>query len=169
MSSSDSDGPSLGLDGLYDFGYCDAFVAATSVVCQTGTREKWTPGETPQRAVIYMCNRLQYATLERLETGMRAVLIFTGLVSIVTLGLEVSIVIDIYKKRKFLEQRIGHWYTSLLRVILFSMYRIVSLSLNLQMINHTDEKLLIGISRNNVFDGVIDFVQAAIFLTQVLL
>ncbi|KAH8117807.1 hypothetical protein DFH11DRAFT_1541094 [Phellopilus nigrolimitatus] len=54
------------------------------------------------------------------------------------------------------------WLALFLRVVLFSVYRILALSLNLAIILHPDEILLVGISKDNIFNGVIDYVQAAI-------
>ncbi|EJD06621.1 uncharacterized protein FOMMEDRAFT_25855 [Fomitiporia mediterranea MF3/22] len=69
---------------------------------------------------------------------LRAVLTFTCLISLITVGFE-----DLLKRAR---QILTHYCASL----------------NVAIIVHPDEILLVGISRNNLFNGVIDYFQAAI-------
>ncbi|KAL5526764.1 hypothetical protein ACEPAF_8489 [Sanghuangporus sanghuang] len=115
---------------------------------------------------VFYCIILQNADFSHSLTPglniLRSVLMFTCLVSLITVGFEAHIARLVYKRREYLREKTFNWPALFLRVVLFSIYRIVALSLNVAIIVHPDELLLVGISKNNIFNGVIDFFQAAI-------
>ncbi|KAL5525972.1 hypothetical protein ACEPAG_7310 [Sanghuangporus baumii] len=115
---------------------------------------------------VFYCIILQNADFSHSLTPglniLRSVLMFTCLVSLITVGFEAHIARLVYKRREYLREKTFNWPALFLRVVLFSIYRIVALSLNVAIIVHPDELLLVGLSKNNIFNGVIDFFQAAI-------
>jgi len=94
---------------------------------------------------------------------LRAVYIFCSMIQLVTICMEAALVAIVYKQRHMLRNIVPNgWLVLFARLVLFSAYRSVALGLNLAVIMHPDEILLTGASKDRIFNGAIDFVQAAI-------
>lgn len=101
---------------------------------------------------------------------VRASFIFASTISLISLCLEVAVAAIVFKQRSLFRRLLPNgWLSLLTRVAAFSLYRAVALGLNLAVIIHPDELFLTGISKSNLFNGVIDFVQAAIPLVAFLI
>jgi len=101
---------------------------------------------------------------------VRASFIFASTVSLVSLCLEVVVAMIVFKQRSLLRRLLPNgWLSLLTRIVAFSLYRALALGLNLAIIISPAEIFLTGISTNNLFNGVIDFMQAAIPLVAFLI
>ncbi|KLO12760.1 hypothetical protein SCHPADRAFT_904810 [Schizopora paradoxa] len=122
---------------------------------------------------IFYCIILFNTDTESLASGLslvRASFIFASTVSLLSLGLEVTIAIFVFRKRSLLRRFVPNgWLSLLARIVAFSIYRLIALGLNLAVIVAPNEIFLTGISSNNLFNGVIDLVQAAIPLVAFLI
>ncbi|KAI5115303.1 hypothetical protein M0805_004498 [Coniferiporia weirii] len=94
---------------------------------------------------------------------VRAVYGFSVAISFITVCFEALVARLVYDQRSELRKISNSgWLSLFLRLVSFSVYRIIALCLNLAVILHPDELLLVGIANNNLFNGVIDYFQAAI-------
>ncbi|KLO12757.1 hypothetical protein SCHPADRAFT_399713 [Schizopora paradoxa] len=101
---------------------------------------------------------------------IRASYIFASIVSLLSLSLEALVAILVFRQRSLLRRLLPNGSLSLLiRIVTFSVYRFLALGLNLAVIIAPDEIFLTGVSTNNLFNGVIDFIQAAIPLVAFLI
>lgn len=135
------------------------------------------PGSNLSVPAVFYCVILQNADFTySLDPGLkllRDVYIYTTAISFTTVCFEMFIAYTVFRNRGVLNEKLpgeyGNWKTLFLRVILFSLYRIVSVCLNLAIIVHPDALLLVGIAKANLYNGVIDFVQATIPLVAFLI
>ncbi|PAV16539.1 hypothetical protein PNOK_0815900 [Pyrrhoderma noxium] len=178
------DSPAFGLSQRRGFIYTGvligvpfvAFVIFTLYTLIVGSalaynsKEQIIPDSNVSIPGVFYCVILQNADFTySLTPGLkllRDVYIYTTAISFSTVCLEMFIAYLVYRNRGFISERlpqeVGNWKTLFLRVVLFSIYRILSVSLNVAIIAHPDELLLVGIAKDNLYNGVIDFIQASI-------
>jgi len=96
----------------------------------------------------------------------RAVYGFTCAMMLITIVFEVHLATIYYRNRKPMSSITSrsplHPLFFLLRLVLFSTFRLVSLGLMIALLVHPEEIFLVGLSKENVYNGPIDFFQAAL-------
>ncbi|KAL5533774.1 hypothetical protein ACEPAG_234 [Sanghuangporus baumii] len=136
-----------------------SFTVAIMVIggnpAETADGSGFIPGSNLSISGPFYCIILQNANFSHsLDPGLnilRSVVGFCCSISLITPT----------KKRTFLKRNTFNWMALFSRITLFSGYRIVAVILNIILIDHPDTLLLVGIVKNNSFNGVIDFFNAA--------
>ncbi|THH06286.1 hypothetical protein EW145_g4191 [Phellinidium pouzarii] len=148
-------------------------VVAGSAMAINEATEQQIPNSNLSVPGVFYCVILFNSNLSASITPglglVRATYIFSAVISLVTMCFEGLVAHLIFRQRVELRRISRGWLMAFLRVVLFSVYRILSICLNLAIILYPDELLLVGIAKNNLFNGVIDYVQAAIPLVAFLI